>query len=147
MQENRYTVYHGVGVGSQSPSQSQVGSFFGNMIASVREQIEIGCFDERETQRAEEIALIIAEMYLLPDTYDVRIGGDKLPAGLVKEIYRRIGNEHVREVICRFNGAAYEIRYVKTYLRTALYNSVFEHEARLDNAVRSALGQCGGCGK
>ncbi len=109
---------------------------FETLLAETKEQIEIDCFDERDREQAEEIALIIAEIMRFPGSLCVRIAGDNLPAEMVAAVYRRLAHENVAEVICRYSEATYEIKHTKSYLRTALYNSVFEMKSRIDNEVR-----------
>ncbi len=109
------------------------------VIEDVKKQIEIDCFDIRDRHQADEIALIIAEIYILPENADVRISGNRLPADFVASIFREIRHEHVEEVIRHFKCANYEIKHIKTYLRTALYNSLFECEFRLSNEVQKDM--------
>lgn len=120
----------------RSQSQSQVGFD----VSRISEQIELECFSDGDRPLADRIALIIAEIYRLPPAAPVRIDGQHIPAGTVREIYARLDHENVEGVIARFREATYPIRHIKTYIRTALYNSVFEGEFALENAVRNALG-------
>ena len=83
--------------------------------------------------------MIIAEVMKLPDDAAVRIAGNDLPAEMVALIFDRIEHDHVIEVMRHYQEATYEIKHTKTYLRTALYNSVFEMEARIDNEVRKDM--------
>ena len=131
--------------GSQSASESsQVkssGDLLGTMLDDVRDMIEIECFSPRDRALAEQIAMIIAEVHLLPATSKIRVGGSDIDAWIVTQVYNRLRHEHVADVISHFREATYEIKHIKTYLRTALYNSAFESEARLDNAVRADIGR------
>ena len=114
---------------------------FTQYFRAVESRIEIDAFGEDFAQ-AREIAMIIAEVLRLPETASVRIDGNNLPADMVADVYAYIEHEHVAEVIRRYREAKYEIKHTKTYLRTALYNSVFELNARIDNEVRKDM--CGG---
>jgi len=52
----------------------------------------------------------------------------------VQEIYLKINNEHVRLVVSNFNNyVTQHIFNKKAYMRTALYNVVFEIEAHYVN--------------
>lgn len=124
---------------SENHSQSQVGSSFRQALAIAREQIDIEHYSFFDGPQAEEIALIIAEMYRLPPDCTVQIDGNKLPVEIVREIFRKLTFDHVSAVIDRYREIRYEIQHPKTYLRTALYNAVFEIEARTVNDVRSTL--------
>lgn len=103
----------------------------------VRESIEIDCFDKVDRPFAETIANIITEVLILPDDAPIRISGYNLSAKTVALIFLDITHEHVVGVMQRFSEANYKIKHIKTYLRTALYNSFFEFEAREDNLVNS----------
>ncbi len=128
METNYNTTSHSVG----SHIHSQVGSFR-EAIEDAREQIEIQSFDKTDLPQAEEIALIIAELNMLHPSMLIQIAGNKLTVEMVREIYARLTNEHVDMVLKNFRAVQYEIKHIKTYLRTALYNSVFEFEGKSDN--------------
>jgi hypothetical protein len=124
---------------SQVSSQSQVKSF-SEILSEVRERVEIECFEKRERAVAEELCLIIAEVEWLPSEAVARIGGNDLPATYVSEIYRRIDNGRLAAVIFKYSEARYPIKHKKTYLRTALYNEVFEHESGELNDFNASFG-------
>lgn len=110
-------------------------------IARAREQIEIDVYagDERY-ERIAEIAKIIAEVWLLPPDASVRINRNDLPAGLVAAVYRELRAEHVMYVLDNMDQVGYRIRRIKTYLRTALYNSVTEIESSVCNEFAATYG-------
>lgn len=108
---------------------------FGTALAAVREQIEVETMPLQDRAQAEEIARIIAEVMCLAPDSEISIGGEKIPADLVSEIFFRIDGERVKEVIHRYREATYKITHPKSYLRTALYNSVFDFEASIENKV------------
>ena len=87
--------------------------------------------------------MLIAEMYRLPPDAEVQINGQKLPASMVRDVYSLLTEEHIREVITNYEKAEYTIKFKKTYLRTALYNEVFEHESRFVNGFRTAFPEYG----
>ena len=119
---------------------SRVGSFR-EVLEEVRDRIEIECYDPCDRAQAEEICMMIAEVCKLPPEAEVQIGGQKLPAGMVCEIYECLTNEHIRNVIKNYEAAEYEIKFKKTYLRTALYNEVFEFQSRVVNEISQFLPQ------
>lgn len=100
-------------------------------------QIEMECFSEMDRQLAETIANIITEVLILPDDAPVKISGCNLSAKNVALIFLGVTHEHVEGVIQRFSKANYKIKHLKTYLRTALYNSFFELEAAAENFANS----------
>ena len=116
---------------SVSPSLSE-------LLASVYEQIEIHDFEKPRVESAKEISLIIAEIYASADIGYLKINGEMLPAKFVKDVFYRITFEHVNCVIDNFKNQRKTIQNVKGYLRTALYNSVFEIDGRITNDLKSA---------
>lgn len=119
-------------------SQSQVpsGSFY-EVLQAVRDQINIECFFREDWDQVNELFLIIAEMYKLPPLAEVQINGQKLPASLVQEVYLLLTEDHIRRVIQNFEAATYTVKFKKTYIRTALYNVVFEYESGNVNDFRT----------
>lgn len=118
-----------------------VGSF-PMVCEAVREQIEVEAFPDELAPMAEEIARIIAEIYMMPGNWQIRIDGQYVPAAMAQQIYNQLEHEHVAAVLYRFRDLTYEIRHVKTYMRTALYNAVFETEARVTNEVARDFAGC-----
>lgn len=110
---------------------------FSEAFVAVKEQVEFFAFSDTDKDEADGICLIIAEILKLPPASMVRIGGNNLPAEMVQAIYYRLTHEHIELVISNYARAAYEIKFKKTYLRTALYNAVFEYEAHYTNAFAS----------
>lgn len=108
---------------------------FRDAIRDAETQIEIECFDECEQQQAREICAIIAEVVLMRPDAPIKIAGELLDCALVKQVFEEITASHVRLVINNFNGVTGLIRNKRAYLRTALYNSVFELEAHYRNLV------------
>ncbi len=100
-------------------------------------QIELVCFPERDKPFAKELALIIADVALLPQTVNIRIDGVQRPATYVQEIYSRLTHEHIALVIEKFKKVDFEIKFKKTYLRTLLFNSVFEFESTWENELHA----------
>lgn len=123
------------------PAEVKRAMSFSVLLETVKVQTDYDCFDEADAQQAEEIAMIIAEVLKLPDTATVRIGGSALPAEWVAEIYDRICHEHVLHVIENYEKVTYEIKHTKTYLRTALYNAVFELTSRTSNRIFTDMPQ------
>lgn len=121
-------------------SHSQVSSgLLASELERVKATLEFECYDPAYEAQAEEICLIIAEMAILPPSATVQIGGNKLTAEVVREIYSMLTHEDIVTVMDNFEEAAYKIKFKKTYLRTALYNEVFERSSRVINGVRSDI--------
>ncbi|MBQ8254933.1 MAG: hypothetical protein IJY94_05455 [Clostridia bacterium] len=121
---------------SVSPSTSpSVRRSFKDEIGAVANQLELYAVREMDKPFAYELCAIIAEVNLMRPEFRVKIGGEVLEAGLVTEVFACLTHDHLERVMDSFNTCVSEIRNKKAYLRTALYNSVFELEAGTINDV------------
>lgn len=120
------------------PRQVPSGSLM-QTLAEIKSRLDFECFDEPYVAQAEEICLIIAEIFILPPDSLVQVNGNKLTAASVQEIYRMLTHDDIITVMDNFEAATYEIRFKKTYLRTALYNEVFERSSRVINGTRTDI--------
>lgn len=123
----------------KSKSPSGRGCKLSSLIETTKRQLETNCHRREDMPLADELAMIVAEMYTLPPDTWVRIGGEQIPAELVAEVYRHLRHEHTVHVIENYKKANYRVKYLKTYLRTALYNAVFEASFRICNDVQTNL--------
>ena len=108
---------------------------FSHVLKNVREQIELECFSPGTQPQANEIALIMAEVMIMPSRSTIRIESEDKPADVVQAIFGSITHEHIELVLDKFSKITYPIFNKKAYLRTALYNSVFEFESHYTNLV------------
>ena len=108
---------------------------FKDEITAVAKQLELYAVRETDKAFAYELCAIIAEVNLMRPEFRVKIGSEALEAGLVQEVFSCLTHDHLDRVMAAFNSCKNEIRNKKAYLRTALYNSVFELEAGTINDV------------
>ena len=113
---------------------------FREAIEKVQLQVQLRCFKPQDKEFVKEIQMNIAEVYMLGDDAPVRIAGDQLDGFIVKQVFEQIREEHVQLVIDNYSKVEYIVNYKKSYIRTALYNAVFEYEAHFTNLVRHDLG-------
>ena len=132
---------------------SQVGGFF-ETLEAVKEQVEFECFDSNSQSVAENICRIIADVFQLSPcrvvvfngencvvSERIAIGGVKYDVSKVQEVYSLLTHEHILLVMDNLSHVHYEIKSPKTYLRTALYNSVLELDVHWENKVNATLPQ------
>ena len=112
----------------------------GEALERAREQIEIEAFSLGERNFAEELAMIMAEVYLMDPASRIRVGGENLDGHLVREVFGALSHEHVALVMHNFRSLTATVKNKKAYLRTSLYQSVFEWEAHYINRVNHDLG-------
>jgi hypothetical protein len=108
-----------------------------NMLEKVMLQVDYHCFAETRFNYIDplykELCLIIAEVLISDPASAVKINGVFTNLSIVQEVYSQINNDHLRLVFNNFNNVSTHVFSKKAYLRTALYNSVFELEASVVN--------------
>lgn len=112
---------------------------FSSVLKNIREQIELESFSKSTQPQANEIALIMAEVMIMSEHATLRIESEDKSADMVQTIFHSITHEHVELVLEKFSKITYPIFNKKAYLRTALYNSVFELESHYSNLVEVNL--------
>ena len=113
---------------------------FDDVLEQVKEQIAIDCVPFEQILQAEELAAIIVEVLRLRPEDKLRVDGVMHSAADVQAVYAKLENEHIMHVIETYNEIPYPIKSPKMYLRTALYNAVFE----LNNAGANIFAATGG---
>lgn len=105
-------------------------------------QVDLHCCETYERDSMRELCYIIAEVYIIDPNSRIKISDEELDAYLVQEIFRELSLEHLRLVHENFSEQTELIKNKRAYLRTALYNSIFEFEAHYANVVQHDM--CGG---
>ena len=117
---------------------SPVRPSFISTLNSVIQQVEYQCFTDLRTGYIDplykELCLIIAEVFVSNSEAVVKINGSVTSTKLVQEVYEQIRNNHVKLVFANFKDVSCQVYNKKAYLRTALYNAVFELESHFVNA-------------
>ena len=107
------------------------------MLEKVMRQVEYHCFADLRFNRVDplykELCLVIAEVLVLNPVSVVKINGSNMHTHLVQEVYSQLQNDHVRLVYRNFLNVSTRVYNKKAYLRTALYNAVFEIESNSVN--------------
>ncbi len=123
----------------QSVSPSQKRLTFPEAVAKAETQIDLAYFPERLRPQAKEIALIIAEIYIMDPERSVRIAGEELDIYTVQQVFNILSYEHVMAVINSFNTIRYTVTNKRGYLRSSLYSVVFELNSGIENQVQTDL--------
>lgn len=113
---------------------------FKEALEKARAQINIKCFSNTDREFANEIIMNIAEVFMIWDASPVKVAGEQIDGYIIKQVFAELKEEHVQLVIDNYRKIDYIVNYKKSYIRTALYNSVFEIEAHYTNLVRHDLG-------
>lgn len=75
-----------------------------------------------------DMCRVMAEVYMMAPTATIRINGEDLEAGMVAEVFGEITQEMAEERAEELRGVLPDVKCLKAYLRSALYNKVFEFE-------------------
>jgi len=109
------------------------------MLEQVMLQVEYHRFTDLKLRRIDpifkELCLIIAEVLVLDQDSVIRINSAQISTYLVQEIYSTIRYDHVCLVYNNFRDVSKHIYNKRAYLRTSLYNAVFELEAQYINDI------------
>jgi hypothetical protein len=113
------------------------------VLEEVREQIDWHLFARSGIYKplAEEVAKIITEVYMLNDSYPIQIDGESMQAGLVKEVYRQLTGAHVCGVLNKYRQLTTIVKRPRPFLRTCLYNVVFEEALAAENRDNVECGE------
>lgn len=107
------------------------------MLEKVMRQVEYQCLIDLQSNRIDplykELCLIISETLLLKSNDFIKVNGSIVRANLIKEVFSKLQNNHLRLVFDNFHSVSGRVYNKKAYLRTALYNAVFELESSCVN--------------
>lgn len=123
----------------QSVSPSQKRMTFPEAVAKAETQIDFAYMPARIRPQAKEIALIIAEIYIMDPERSVKIAGELIDIYTVQQIFEMLTGEHAMAVINSFNAVRYTVTNKRGYLRSSLYSVVFELNSGIENQVQTDL--------
>lgn len=118
---------------------SPVKRTFRQVQKEVEERCEILALPRADIAKGRELAMIIAEVELLPPDARVRIDGNDLFAQMVADVFSELRHEHVEFVLDNLRNLKFRFFDAKTYVRTALYNSLFTVNLAIENMVQAEL--------
>ena len=84
----------------------------------------------------DDLCLIIAEVFVTDSASYIKINGNNVETRLVQEVFSKLRHEHLISVFDNFNKISYPVHSKKNYLRTSLYNALFELAADVTNQFR-----------
>ena len=110
---------------------------FSKLTEELEKSLGIEYINESDRALFKELCFIICEMLLKDPESVIKIDGEDISAGRVSEIYLMLERYNLECVMERYKKITYDVHRRKSYLRSALYNSVFESESGLINDVNS----------
>ena len=116
-----------------SEDSTSVSKSIQDTLKQVMQQVEYRCFADAHSKRIDplykELCLVAAEVFLMnPDTV-IKVNASPISMRLVQDVYTHLRCDHLRFVLNNFQNLTYHVYNKKAYLRTALYNAVFELES------------------
>lgn len=109
-------------------------------LEQVKVQIDYDCFPFGMIPIANEIAMIIADVFRMRPTDRIKVDDNLRSVTDVQSVYLNLEHEHIVSVIEKFNEIPYRVKRPRLYLRSMLYAEVFEHESAGVNLFNSTTG-------
>jgi hypothetical protein len=92
----------------------------------------VGC----DWHLAYTLAMVMAEVYMGRPDYQMYVGGIAMECRQIQEVYCNLTHEHIAQAIRKIQGGKEKnARFRRPYLRTMLYNLVFEFEAQTQAGI------------
>ena len=118
---------------------------FGAAYSAMAEQVDLLGMLAVETSltrcgQMRELVRIAADVYTRRYESQVVVDGDVVTYGYLQEIFKNLTYEHILYVLDRLDHYSQEIRFKKAFIRTTLYNSVFELFNGVNNEVVVDMG-------
>lgn len=86
----------------------------------------------------------MAEVYMMSPTTKIKVNGEELEAGMVADVLEQVTTEMAEIRAEELRETIAGVTNIKAYLRSALYNKVFEFEAadvKLEEQVKRDMGR------
>ena len=116
---------------------TKVSPSIAGLLNQVMQQVEYPCFADLRTGYInplyKELCLIISEVFAMNQDSFIKVNGSESPIRLVQEVYSQLRNDHIRLVFVNFHYVSNRVYNKRAYLRTSLYNAVFEIESHFVN--------------
>lgn len=93
-----------------------------NYLELIRENIEYDCFDKREQEKVDELVEIMVDVVCSRQSM-VRVHGEDLPHEVVKSRYLKLNHEHIEYVLLSLKRNTSEVKNIRAFLITTLYNA------------------------
>ena len=87
----------------------------------IRENIEYDCFFE-DKARVDELVEIMLDVVCSTKS-TTRVNGEEIPTGTVKSRFLKLTYEHIEYVLTALGNNTSDVRSIRAYLITALYNA------------------------
>ena len=118
---------------------------FKEAITKAEDQIGFGGYDRRHPCYGilHDMCRAMAEVYMMSPTTKIKVNGEELEAGMVADVLEQVTAEMAEIRAEELRETIAGVTNIKAYLRSALYNKVFEFEAadvKLEEQVKRDMG-------
>ena len=119
---------------------------FREAITKAEDQIGFGEYSRQNSCYGilHDMCRAMAEVYMMSPTTKIKVNGEELEAGMVADVLEQVTQEMAEERAEELRETIAGVTNIKAYLRSALYNKVFEFEAadvKLEEQVKRDMGR------
>lgn len=100
----------------------------------IQENIEYDCFDKWEQEKVDELVEIMLDVVCSTKS-TIRVNGEEVPKEVVKSRFLKLTHEHIEYVLFALNQNTSDVKNIKAYLITALYNAPATKDAFFGSLV------------
>ena len=93
-----------------------------NYLELIRENIEYDCFEEKEQEQVDELVEIMLDVVCSSKSV-IGVHGEDLPHEVVKSRYLKLNHEHIEYVLLSLKRNTSDVKNIRAYLITTLYNA------------------------
>lgn len=103
-------------------------------LSAIHEQIGYDLFTT-QIEQVGELCLIMQEVYSMPDGLKIRIAQREIDTFYIKERFQMLTSSHIEYVLTMLDKGFSDVRNMKSYLLTCLYNAPLTMSNYYSNAV------------
>ena len=93
-----------------------------NYLELIRENIEYDCFEEKEQEKVDELVEIMVDVVCSSQS-TIRVHSEDLPREVIKSRYLKLNHEHIEYVLLSLKRNTSEVKNIRAFLITTLYNA------------------------
>lgn len=111
-----------------------------NYLELIRENIEYDCFEEKEQEQVDELVEIMLDVVCSSKSV-IGVHGEDLPHEVVKSRFLKLNHEHIEYVLLSLKRNTSDVKNIRAYLITTLYNAPTTKDAFFTTLVNHDM--CG----
>lgn len=113
-----------------------------NYLELIQENIEYDCFDKWEQEKVDELAEIMLDVVCSMKS-TIRVNSEEVPTEVVKSRFLKLTHEHIEYVLLALKKNTSDVKNIKAYLITALYNAPTTKDAFYCSCVNHDMNMSG----